>query len=473
MAWVIGSTKTSNPQFQTLKSRLLLSYLTVMIAILGTSAIAVYELFASSLYQELDQRLETLAQAASHNLVPIKKQYQEATEQKKDNRDSDDSSDSKEHDREEEHENEEKDREIKIESNRILDNDGDLDIPWQNLRQPDQGVEWFDAEKITLGSAGKTFVNVPLQLGYQMLQNGEVRTVVLPVYFEDDGQRQLEGYIRTNESTKKVEEILNELRWKLGFGSIVALGLTAVGGLWLTKQSLQPIEQSFQQLKQFTADASHELRSPLTAIKTSVEVMQSHPERVHAADVKKLAAINSATKQMTQLVEDLLLLARMDRITPTITHEWIKIPLDEMLEDLLDLWELQAEEKDITLKANLEGNLSMMGDAAQLTRLFSNLIGNAIYYTPQNGIVTVSLSSQNSSVVAEIEDTGIGIAPENIKLVFDRFWRADQARNRREGGLGMGLAIAQAIAQHHRGEISVTSQLGVGSCFQVRFPYIP
>ncbi len=466
MAWVIGSTKTSNPQFKALKLRLLMSYLAVMVAILGTSAIAVYELFASSLYQELDQRLETLAQAASHNLVPIKKQYQETTKQKKDVRNS------KEHDREKEHGNDgetDKNGEIKIESNRILDNDGDLDIPWQNLRQPDQGVEWFNAEKITLGSAGKTFVNVPLQLGYQLLQNGEIRTVVLPVYLEHDGQQELEGYIRTNESTKKVEQILHELRWKLGFGSLAALSLTAVGGLWLTKQSLKPIEQSFQQLKQFTADASHELRSPLTAIKTSVEVMQNHPERVHKADVKKLAAINSATKQMTQLVEDLLLLARMDRVTPTITHEWIKIPLDEMLEDLLDLWELQAEEKNITLKANLESNLLMMGDASQLTRLFSNLIGNAIYYTPQNGIVTVSLSSQNSSVVVEIEDTGMGIAPENIKLVFDRFWRADQARNRREGGLGMGLAIAQAIAQHHRGEIAVTSQLGVGSCFQVKF----
>ncbi len=252
MAWVIGSTKTSNPQFQALKSRLLLSYLTVMIAILGVSAIAVYELFASSLYQELDQRLETLAQAASHNLIPIKKQYKEFNKRKqnkynnsnsnsngdreddhKDNHKDDDKSDDKSDD---------KDREIKIESNRLLDNDGDLDIPWQNLRQPDQGIEWFSAEKTILGSAGKTFISVPLSLGYQLLQNGEVRTVVLPVYLEDDGQRELEGYIRTNESTKKVEEILTELRWKLGFGSLVALSLTAVGGLWLTKQSLLPIE---------------------------------------------------------------------------------------------------------------------------------------------------------------------------------------------------------------------------------------
>lgn len=456
MALVIGSTKTSNPQFQTLGWRLLLSYLTVMMAILGTSAVAVYELFASSLYQELDQRLEVLGQAASHNLIEIKKQYLEGKREQKGKQ---------KHDRDR---RDGQDVKIEFSNKRHLDNDGDLDIPWQSLREPDQGVEWFNPEGIMLGSAGKIFVSIPLQPGYQMLQNGKIRAVTLPAYRDRDGKRQLEGYIRTNESTKEVEEVLRRLRLKLGFGSIVALTLTALGGLWLTRQSLKPIEQSFQQLKQFTADASHELRSPLTAIKTSVEVMQSHPERIHQADVKKLAAIASATKQMTELVEDLLLLARMDAGAATINREWIAVPLDEVLEDLLDLWELQAEEKQIALKSNLGSGLSVMGDAAQLTRLFSNLIGNAIHYTLSGGNVTVSLTSQNRLVIVSIEDTGIGIAPEDVKLVFDRFWRADRARNRREGGLGMGLAIAQAIVQRHRGEISVTSQLGVGSCFQVK-----
>jgi signal transduction histidine kinase len=463
MALVIGSTKTSNPQFQTLGSRLLLSYLTVMMAILGTSAVAVYELFATSLYQELDQRLEVLAQAASHNLISIKKQYRQGYQQKK----------GKQEEEEDEREDDDaKDVEIEDSHNRRLDKDEDLDIPWQNLRAPDQGVEWFDAEGIMLANAGKIFVGIPPQPGYKMLQNGEIRTVTVPAYRKHNDQRKLEGYIRTNESTKKVEKILRELRLKLGLGSIVALTLTALGGLWLTRQSLQPIEQSFQQLKQFTADASHELRSPLTAIKTSVDVMQSHPERIHDADVKKLAAIASATKQMTELVEDLLLLARMDAGTAKITREWIVVPLDEVLEDLLDFWELQAEEKQIALKSNLVSGLSVMGDAAQLTRLFSNLIGNAIHYTSSGGTVTVSLINQNRLVIVNVEDTGIGIDAENVKLVFDRFWRADQARNRRAGGLGMGLAIAQAIAQRHRGEISVSSQLGVGSCFQVKFPSV-
>lgn len=460
MAWVIGSTKTSNPQFQALGWRLLLSYLTVMVAILGTSAIAVYELFASSLYQELDQRLEVLAQAASHSLVAIEKQHISENSEKKGD----------ESDQESEQRND--DLQIELDREKVtrqLDKDGDLDIPWQNLREPDQAVEWFNEAGKMLGNSGNTLPPVPIKSGFQTIQNGQIRSATIPVYISYDNKKQeLKGYIRTSESTKKIEKVLSRLRWNLGYGSIIFLSLTAVGGLWLTKQSLKPIEDSFQQLKQFTADASHELRSPLTAIKTSVEVMQSHPERIHAADVKKMAAIASATKQMTQLVEDLLLLTRMDAPAAKIASEWIAVPLDELLEDLLDLWELQAQEKQIILKSNLAINTSVMGDAAQLTRLFSNLLGNAIHYTPAGGSVTVSLSRQNRSTIVSVEDTGIGIAPEDVKLVFDRFWRADRARNRREGGLGMGLAIAQAIVQSHRGEISVTSQLGVGSCFHVK-----
>ncbi|MBE9096464.1 cell wall metabolism sensor histidine kinase WalK [Tychonema sp. LEGE 07203] len=460
MAWVIGSTKTSNPQFQALGWRLLLSYLTVMVAILGASAIAVYDFFYSSLYQELDQRLEVLAQAASHSLVAIEKQHFSENPEKDD-----------ESDKQSEQSND--DFQITLDLEKVtpqLDKDGDLDIPWQNLREPDQAVEWFDRAGEMLGNSGKTLPPVPIKSGFQTIQDGKTRSATIPVYiFSDDKSQELKGYIRTSESTKEVEEVLSRLRWKLGYGSIICLSLTAVGGLWLTKQSLKPIEESFQQLKQFTADASHELRSPLTAIKTSVEVMQSHPERIHAADVKKMAAIASATKQMTQLVEDLLLLTRMDAPAATIVRESIAVPLDELLEDLLDLWELQAQEKQIILKSNLAINTSVMGDAAQLSRLFCNLIGNAIHYTPAGGIVTVSLSRKNRSTIVSVEDTGIGIAPEDVKLVFNRFWRADRARNRRAGGLGMGLAIAQAIVQSHRGEISVTSQLGVGSCFQVKF----
>ncbi len=452
MAWVIGFKNISNPEFQALRLKILLSYLTVMVAILATSAVGVYHLFAISLYQQLNQRLEILAQAASHNLTAIEAQYQQR------------------HETVVEDKGNEANKTALDQFPRHLDRDGDLDIPWQNLKAPDQGVEWFSVQGKLVGNAGTLLLGVPPQPGFQTLQQGQLRAVTLAVYSDNAGRPKLEGYVRTSELTQDEEAILNRLRWGLGLGSLAALSFTAVGGLWLTQQSLKPIEQSFQQLKQFTADASHELRSPLTAIKTSVEVMRAHPERIHPADVKKLSAIASATNQMTRLVEDLLLLARTDAAIATPTQQWLPIPLDEVLEDLVELLAAQAAAQKISLRLDLHADICVMGDAAQLGRLFLNLLENALSYTPAGGTIILAMSRGDRVVIVSVEDTGIGIASEHLPLIFQRFWRADQARSRRDGGLGLGLAIAQVIAQRHRGEITVNSQLGVGSCFRVRLP---
>jgi len=438
----------NDAKFKALHWRLLLSYLTVMVAILGTSTVAIYEFFAHSLYEQQDRRLTILAQAAAHSLIQVKQQYQPEKQVYQ------------------------ADKDPQVNVFRRLDSDGDLDIPWQNLREPDQGVEWFDAEGKLVGNTGKFFPDFSRHPGFETIRNGEIRRITIAAYSLVEGQQKLEGYIRTSESTQEVEVVLSRLRWGLGLGSIFTLSITGIGGLWLTRQSLKPILQSFQQLKQFTADASHELRSPLTAIKTSVDVMRNHPERIHPADEKKLAAIASATQQMSILVEDLLLLTRMDAQTVTINQELIPIPLDEILEDLVDFLELQASEKEITLKSNLLTGVFVKGDGSKLTRLFANLLENALQYTPKGGTVTIFINRSDRFVIVGVEDTGIGIAPEHLKSIFDRFWRADQARSRRERGLGMGLAIAQAIAQYHYGEITVTSQLGIGSCFRVRLPII-
>jgi signal transduction histidine kinase len=443
MAWVIGSNKAYRSSSQALRWRLLLSYLAVMLTILGAFTVAMYEFSRRSLYDQLDQRLKILAQAASHSLVALKAgDRQQADSQPK------------------------KDSDILY---RRLDGDGDLDIPWQSLREPDQGVEWFDAKGQLVGNAGTLLLNLPPDPSFQTLQQGQIRAVTIAAYSYDNGRQKLEGYIRTSEVTQEVEAILNRLRWGLGVGGIVVLGLTGLGGVWLTKQSLKPIEQSFQQLKQFTADASHELRSPLAAIKTSVEVMQYYPERIHPQDTKKLAAIASATRQMTRLVEDLLLLARMDAVTVT-QQEFIPLPLEEILEDLMEMLQPQAQQKNVTLQSNLLSGMLVLGDVSQLTRLFTNLLENALQYTPPEGTVTLSMQRIERSVAVYVEDTGIGIAPEQLTSVFHRFWRADRARSHREGGMGLGLAIAAAIAQRHQGEISVSSQLGVGSSFRVRLP---
>jgi signal transduction histidine kinase len=246
--------------------------------------------------------------------------------------------------------------------------------------------------------------------------------------------------------------------------------LVAIGGLWLTQNAIEPIEKSFRQLKQFTADASHELRGPLSVIQASVEVMRNHPERIHPKDAKKLASIASATTQISHLAQDLLFLARAETDVSTPAHEWRSISLNSILQNLVELFEIIAQEKKITLQYQCRATVAVMGDEAQLTRLISNLLENALQYTLPGGQVVLTLAKHSRFALVSVQDTGIGIDREQLPFIFDRFWRADKARSRREGGTGLGLAIAQTIAHRHGGKITVTSQVGVGSCFQARLP---
>jgi signal transduction histidine kinase len=189
--------------------------------------------------------------------------------------------------------------------------------------------------------------------------------------------------------------------------------------------------------------------------------------------VEKLKAIISATNQMTRLVEDLLFLARTDTIgsnSITPTQEWIAIPLKDLLEDVAELLEPQAQLKDISLNYDRLTQLTIMGDPSQLFRLFSNLLENALQYTLLRGEVKLSLENINQFLMVTIEDSGIGIAPEDLPFIFQRLWRSDQARSCRSKGSGLGLAIAQAIAITHGGKITVKSQLGLGTSFYVFLP---
>ncbi|MBR8826829.1 MAG: HAMP domain-containing histidine kinase [Gomphosphaeria aponina SAG 52.96 = DSM 107014] len=453
MVWDIDSTPISNPQFLALRRRLLLSYLAVMVTILGSSALAVYQVVAHNLNQQLNNHLLTLAETAAQTLEVVKHEYYEHRGGIKDEDDEDlpkNLSDLMKH----------------YQKNEVL--------KVKNNHQHHQGVEWFDEKQQLLVREGNLVPNWSLGENLAtsdfICQKNNIRSLALPVFYQIRGQaqKQLKGYIRASESREMLNAELNRLRLGLVLGGAIALGLTAVGGRLLTRESLKPIEASIEQLQQFTADASHELRSPLTVIKTNIAVIRSHPERIDQGDVEKLEAIASSTEQMTRLVEDLLLLARLDG--KTMTHQWLKIPIDEIIEDLLEFAELEADKKHIILTSHLRPNVLVLGDAHQLQRLFNNLINNALQYTPAGGKVAVSLELAEDSGIFTVEDTGIGIAEEDLPRVFDRLWRADKARVYCEGGTGLGMAIAQTIAQTHGGKISVTSQLGVGTCFEVILP---
>lgn len=349
------------------------------------------------------------------------------------------------------------------------DNRMQIDDDWfatKNFIDDDQGIQWFDTQRRLIFQQGKRVLTLPLSPNkFVQVQTGKTRIKGVTLSVIDSDNRKLIGYVRVSQSLEDLDETLQKLDWGLGSAIVMALGFSGLGGVWLTRQAMQPIEDSFHRLKQFTADASHELRSPLMAIKSNAQVALKYPEGMRPTDAEKFNAIASATNQMTRLTEDLLLLARTDKLPD---REWNTVNLTVILDKLVQLYKTQAEVKQIKLKSQLISNLYLLGDPVQLTRLFTNLIENAIHYTSSGGVVEIKTSRVGSQLYVNVQDTGVGIAPEHIKHVFDRFWRAERSRSYWAGGSGLGLAIAQAIAQNHGGLITVTSQLGVGSCFTVR-----
>jgi signal transduction histidine kinase len=467
MVWDIGSTLISNPRLGNLRNRLLWSYLVVIAVILGAFSAAVYGLVARDRYHQLNQHVRQVATASAGTLEIIQHEYHElTTEEEYDDYLTDVNKD-----------DDAEDSPLPISLLQLMGKyktDTVSQVVANPLTPENQGVEWFDADGQLLVREGSLFPTAPLPLASETdgtwMREGEIRSFVLPVYTGiAPDQMALVGYVRASESTVHLEAELHRLLGGLVIGVVIVSGLVTLGGIWLTRQSLKPVLVSLTQLKQFTADASHELRNPLTAIRASIAVMQSHPERIHPADAEKLQAIASASTQMSQLVEDLLLLARMDRQIPD-RQTWQVIALDELLEDLVTLYSDRAAEKHIDLTLKLDANADIQGDAPQLQRLFTNLIANGLQYTPAKGTVTVILNRHAAQAIVKVQDTGIGIAPDQLPHLFDRFWRADQARSHHDSGAGLGLAIAQAIAQRHGGEISVQSETGQGSTFTVRLP---
>jgi two-component system, OmpR family, manganese sensing sensor histidine kinase len=338
-----------------------------------------------------------------------------------------------------------------------------------DLDKHGQGIQWFDLQKKIVGSQGKAVLNLPLTTDQEFTtKSGNSRIQAFTVAIMNN--EQVIGYVRVSQSLEESDESLSKLDWGLGISVTMALLLSGAGGVWLTQQAMQPIEESFDRLKQFTADAAHEIRSPLMAIQSNAEVSLKYPEGMRPDDAESLQAITSATSQMVRLTEDLLLLARADKLPQQLRQ---RINLVELLHDLGYLYSAAAISKQVEI--NIETSLQpiyTLGDTDQLTRLFTNLIVNAVQHTPAGGNITIIVNSHRKTALVQFIDTGMGIAPEHLKCIFDRFWRADQSRTYRQEGSGLGLSIAQAIAQNHRGVITVTSQVGNGSCFAVQLPKI-
>lgn len=233
---------------------------------------------------------------------------------------------------------------------------------------------------------------------------------------------------------------------------------------------LERLEEAFQRQRRFTADASHELRTPLALLSGRTEIALERP-RTPAEYRQILEGVRDDAVRMSRLLSELLMLARADRGQELLTLE--ALALDELTADTVGALVPLAEERDLTLETGPLRHCTVLGDQTRLTQLLVNLVGNALKYTPTGGTVTVSLAAEGGEALLAVTDTGIGIAPDHLPHLFERFYRVDAARSRDEGGAGLGLAISEWIVSAHGGRLEVESTVGAGSVFRARLPLAP
>jgi two-component system, OmpR family, heavy metal sensor histidine kinase CusS len=227
------------------------------------------------------------------------------------------------------------------------------------------------------------------------------------------------------------------------------------------------LQRSFEEIRRFTADAAHELRTPLASMRTEAEVALRAP-RSPERDQRVLEDLLEEIDRLTRLVAQLLFLCREDAGLPT--HTFLPVRLDEIVRDVANHMQVMAREKELTLEIAVITPCVVHGEPDRLRQLYFNLLDNAIKYTPPGGIIKVSGESTDGHARIAVTDSGIGIPAAHLPRVFDRFYRIDPSRSREVDGTGLGLAICRSIAEVHGGRIRVTSDAGKGCEFAVELP---
>ena len=364
-------------------------------------------------------------------------------------------------------------------------------------------LEWFNPQKELLWSTFEQPIDYPLHVnrsGETVYLNGDriFRQIVQKVELE----HRVLGYLRVShpwfEVTKPIDRLTRDLI--IGISSMI-LCVGAIGW-FLSGIAMKPIQVSYSSLKQFTADASHELRNPIATIQTNVQMALAYPEAEPQLQQRQLQIIERLTQKLGRLVNDLLFLARSD--SGMVQLDWQAVPLDALLIDVIEEQRTAATQKGLFLslhivepeiagELNEEDVFTVKGDWNYLSRLFTNLIANAIEHTnktesaeasvevelalikPTSKSIRVRETNQQYELQVKVKDNGNGIPEESLPHIFDRFYRADPARSPQRQiesptGAGLGLAIAKAIVENHQGHITVSSILKQGTTFTVTLP---
>jgi len=256
---------------------------------------------------------------------------------------------------------------------------------------------------------------------------------------------------------------------KLWRGLIISIAIGICGWIY-SGRAILPVVKTLGTLRKFVDDAGHELKTPVTLIEGSIQTLEADL-KLHGVSLDVLDIMSRASNRLKNLSTNLLLLAKMDN--PDVTLRKALLDVKELVTAAVTDLSEGASNKGIELQVADLPNAVVSADKDALLRLFSNLIENALRYTPTGGKITVFGARGEHNVSVTVEDTGIGIPADCIPHIFDRFYRVDSARSREAGGSGLGLAIAKATVDVHGGSLSVASQPGSGSKFTVTLPLAP
>ncbi|WP_027701185.1 sensor histidine kinase [Metaclostridioides mangenotii] len=237
---------------------------------------------------------------------------------------------------------------------------------------------------------------------------------------------------------------------------------------YLTNKTVKPIKDTFEKQKQFIADASHELKTPLTIIKTNASLVLSHPDDSIRNQKKWIDYINDQTDRMSILINEMLSLTKLDTDENRLILS--SINMSKIIESMILMFDAVIYESNIDLETSIDKDLFINGDKESIKKLFSIIMDNAIKHTSKNGKIIVSLVNEKNKIKMTINNTGDVIAPDHLERIFERFYRIDSSRDRETGGYGLGLSIARSIVKQHKGKIYAKSKLGEFTSFIVEIP---
>ena len=261
--------------------------------------------------------------------------------------------------------------------------------------------------------------------------------------------------------------------WQDLAGTLSIIGLAAfvvffIISLFFSRWALKPVSQAWDQQRQFVADASHDLKTPLTVILANTSIIMEHPERTVASQSQWIESTQHEAENMQVLVNDLLLLAQLDEGKAEPVFE--DLDFSDLVEGEVLQFESVAFERRIDLESTIDPGIKAHGDPSRLGRLVSSLLDNACKYADDGGQVDVELHQRGQNIVYTVHNTGPAIPPEDLPHIFDRFYRGDKARTHSENSYGLGLAIAYGIAQEHGGDLTVKSNEDEGTTFTATLP---